>query len=216
MNNGISFEHDYNLSLGIESLSKQEILNPNVLKLITYSKPHDTCNGREVHLGNMAGGFPFEALGHTWKSVEFLYLLGEWSKNNEEHLSIQKDVLTAPSGYAAKRYKKSKHKKQIREDFPTFRLHWMTWCIWQKCLGSQDFRNHLLLLPTDHIIVEVVKNDPIWAAYYDEAGNLRGGNAVGKILTICRNCLEQGTEPNIDRRLLNDSNIYILGQKVEF
>ena len=161
MNNGISFEHDYNLSLGIESLSKQEILNPNVLKLITYSKPHDMCNGRERH-------------------------------------------------------KKSKHKKQIREDFPTFRLHWMTWCIWQKCLGSQDFRNHLLSLPQDHIIVEVVKNDPIWAAYYDEEGNLRGGNAVGKILTICRNCLEQGTEPNIDKRLLNDSNIYMLGQKVEF
>ncbi|MCQ2148409.1 MAG: NADAR family protein, partial [Bacteroidales bacterium] len=149
-----------------------------------------------------------------FRSVEHLYLLGEWS--HEDQIDIQKDILTATSGYAAKRYKKSKYKKFIREDYPTFRHQWMLWCIWQKRLGNKDFREHLLSFRDDEVIVEVVKGDPIWAAYPDQKGILRGGNAVGKILTICRRCLKQGTQPIIDTDLLNRADIYILGERVEF
>lgn len=163
----------------------------------------------------MAGGFPHAALGHIWKSTEFLYLLGERSLDGQEE--IQKDVLTATSGYAAKRFKKTKYKKQIRHDFTVFRHQWMLWCIWQKCLGSEDFRKHLLSIPDDAIIVEKVKNDPVWAAEEDpDSGLLRGGNAVGKILTICRLCLLSNIIPSIDLELLNNAAIHILGQRVEF
>lgn len=214
--NNLSAEELYNLSITESTLNRQESLDPTQLHIIHYSKPHDTCEGIELHLGNMAGGFPHTVLGHTWKSTEHLYLLGEWSNNTPEHLDIQKDILTATSGYAAKRYKKSKHKKKIRTDFTSFRLDWMLWCIWQKCLNSEAFRQHLLSIPQDRVIVELVKNDPIWAAYPDEQGILRGGNAVGKCLTICRRCLAEGTKPRINYDLLNSSNIYILGEKVTF
>lgn len=206
----------YNNSITETVLNRQETIDPTKLHLITYSRPHDICEGREVHLGNQAGGFPFRCLGHDWKGVEFLYLLGEWSNNTQEHFDIQRDVLTATSGYAAKRYKKTKHKKHIRKDFTEFRHQWMLWCIWQKCLGSETFRKHLLSFSEDTVIVEVVKHDLVWAAYYDEQGFLVGGNAVGKILTICRRCLRNNTQPNIDYALLNRSDIYILGEKVDF
>lgn len=206
----------YNLGITEDSLSRQEVLDPSTLQIVSYSRPHDTCQGRELHLANMAGGFSHEALGHTWKSTEYLYLLGEWSLGTPEHLAIQQDVLTATSGYAAKRYKKTKHKRQIRPDFPTFRLDWMLWCIWQKCLGSEDFRRHLLSFPEDMVIVECVKKDPIWAAWPDEQGLLHGGNAVGKCLTICRRCLIQGTTPRINTALLNSAHIHILGQLITF
>lgn len=206
----------YNLSITEDTLSRQEALDPAALQIIRYSKPHDKCDNRELHLGNMAGGFPHEALGHTWKSTEHLYLLGEWSLGTPEHLAIQQDVLTARSGYAAKRYKKSKHKRHIRPDFTTFRLDWMLWCIWQKCIGSEAFRQHLLSMPEDAVIVECVKGDPIWAAWPDEQDVLRGGNAVGKCLTICRRCLSEGTTPRINADLLNRAQIHILGQLVTF
>ena len=214
--NILTAEELYNLTITESTLNRQESIDPTLLHTIHYSKPHDTCEGIELHLGNMAGGFPHTTLGHTWKSTEFLYLLGEWSNNTPEHLDIQKDVLTATSGYAAKRYKKTKHKKQIRPDFPSFRLDWMLWCIWQKCLHSETFRQHLLSIPKDRVIVEQVKKDPVWAAYPDDQGIIRGGNAVGKILTICHRCLLEGTSPSINYELLNRSNIYILGQKVTF
>jgi len=204
----------YNSSINETVLERQEAIDPHSYNLITYSKPKDTCQGRDVFLGNMTGGFPIKVLGHSFRSVEHLYLLGEWS--HEDQTDIQKDILTATSGYAAKRYKKCKYRRSIREDYPTFRHQWMLWCIWQKCLGNKDFREHLLSFEDDEVIVEVVKGDPVWAAYPDEKGILRGGNAVGKILTICRRCLKQGTHPNIDTELLNRANIYILGEKVEF
>ena len=212
----LSPEELYNLTITESTLNRQESLDTSDLHIIHYSKPHDTCEGIDLHLGNMASGFPHTVLGHTWKSTEHLYLLGEWSLSTPQHLDIQRDVLTATSGYAAKRYKKTKHKKDIRPDFPTFRLDWMLWCIWQKCLHSEAFRQHLLSIPQDRVIVELVKGDPIWAAYPDEKGVIKGGNAVGKILTICRRCLIEGTKPHINTELLNSSGIYILGQKVTF
>jgi len=211
----MSKESLYNSTINESVLDRQEVIDPSDLNLLTYSKPHDVCNGVEVHLANMAGGFPFECLGHTWKSVEHLYLCGEFS-DTPEKTYIQEDILTATSGYAAKRYKKNKHKSQIRKDYPQIRLHWMLWCVWQKCLGNADFRNHLLSFNDDIIVCEVVKNDPVWACYPDENGILCGGNAMGKILTICKRHLQEGTEPNIDFDLLNNAGIYILGEKVDF
>ena len=126
-------------------------------------------------------------------------------------------MLSAPSDYAAKRYKTSKHKKKIRKDYTTFRHQWMLWCVWQKCLGSKSCRSHLLSMPDETMIVEVVKNDPIWAAEEDaQTGCLCGANAVGKILTYCRQCLKEAAQPAIDTALLNHVGVYILGERVQF
>jgi predicted NAD-dependent protein-ADP-ribosyltransferase YbiA (DUF1768 family) len=187
------------------------------MRLLTYSRPTDyPSNDLLLSVGNMSGRFHFESLGRTWNSVEHLYLCGEWSTEGDRSLEIQRDVLTATSGYAAKRYKKAKYKKEIRADFPEFRQHWMLWCVWEKCRGSESFRQHLTSLPYDHVLVEQVKNDPVWAAYPDEAGILRGANGMGKILTICRRCIDRKTQPTIDRDLLKRYNIHILGERVEF
>lgn len=196
-------------------ISREEKIDTGSLRVIRYSKPNDICEGKAIRLANMSGAFPFKAIGRTWRSTEHLYLLGEWSTGTEESKDIQQDVLTATSGYAAKRYKKNKHKKSIRKDFPLFRHQWMLWCVWQKCLTSAAFREHLLSIPDDSIIVEVVKKDPIWAAEEDESGRiLTGNNGMGKILTICRQALKQGTNPPIDYALLGKSDIYILGEKI--
>lgn len=188
----------------------QNIIDPKVEKnIISYSRPGDEYG----YLGNMKGGYPFKALGREWRSSEFLYLLGEWS--NPDQTEIQKDVLTATSGYAAKRYKKSRYNREIRSDFKEFRHEWMLWVVWQKC-SNTEFKKLLLSLPEDCTIVEVEKNDPVWAACELPDGTYQGANGMGRILNYCKRCLHDGIEPNIDRELLNRSNIYILGQKVEF
>lgn len=198
----------YNNSITVDTLERQEQIDPAMMKVIRYSGPNDEYG----FLGNMKGGIPFTALGQNWRSSEHLYLLGEWSLADQE--DIQRDVLSAPSGYAAKRYKKAKHKKEIRSDFSTFRHHWMLWTVWQKC-SNPDFRKRLLSLPDDAVIVEVEKNDPVWAAEEQPSGILKGANAMGKILTICRRHLAEGTMPPIDTEMLNNAGIYILGHRIE-
>lgn len=208
-------EWQYNQSLTVADLTREEAFNTKEWDLLTYSKPHDECQGIEINLGNQGGGYPFKVLDTDWRAVEYLYMCGRWSNNTDEHLEIQKDIMTAPSGYAVKRYKKPKHQTKMRTDFDTFKIQWMLWCLWQKCLGSETFHKHLLSMPNDKVIVEYVKNDKVWAAYDDGNGVIRGCNAVPKILTICKRCLEDGTAPDIDTELLNSAEIYIMGKRVE-
>lgn len=213
----ISKEKQYNDSITLEILDRQESFNPNEVNLLTYSGPKDTCNGiASGKLGNMAGGFHFNLFGVKWYSTEHLYMCGEWSLEWERSVEIQKYIRKMPSGDYAKRCSKAKYKAEIRPDFASFRYHWMLWCVWQKCRLNNNFADLLRSIPEDLVIVEVVGKDPVWAAYPDADGIIRGGNAVGKILTICRRHLIAGTQPDIDTNLLNNANIYILGNKITF
>ena len=197
-------------------LLRQDVVDPQVQQVITYSGPTDMCGDLPAgKLGNQAGGFPFKALGHTWPSSEHLYLLGYWSGPEAENVAIQQDVLSAKSGYAAKRFKKNKHIKHARSDFTEWRHEWMLWVVWQKCLYNEEFRE-LLLSTNNARIVEVVKKDPVWAAWYDENGKLVGANGMGKILMICRHGLLTGRKPSINEDLLNKVGIWILGKRVKF
>lgn len=209
-------EVQYNNSITAEDIAKESAIDSTTMKVLTYSHPHDICDGIDLHLGNQAMGYPFTSLGHNWKAVEYLYLCGEWSWEGEDAMAIQEDVLTAKSGYAAAAYKRSKFKKRRRADYETFRDQWMLWCVWQKCLGNEAYRNHLLSLPDDRIIIEVIKRDKVWAAWPDDNGIYHGANGMGKILTICRRCLKEGTSPGINTILLNSKGIYILGERVQF
>lgn len=215
-------EKKYNESITEEVLDRQETLDPNELRLLTYGKPGDMCliDGREFtsgRLGNMSGGFHFTLFGLKWYSSEHLYLCGEWSFNTERCIDAQKYVRKMKSGTWAWRYSKAKYRKDIRPDFPSFRHHWMLWCVWQKCRLNKKFAELLKSVPDDVVIVEhVKKHDLVWATNLDENGILHGGNAMGKILTICRRHLLAGSAPNIDTDLLNASEIHILGHRINF
>ncbi len=198
-------------------LLRQEVIDPNAQPIITYSAPGSMCGDFPAgKLCNMAGGFPFEALGCTWQSSEHLYLLGYWSDLYEhpEKRAIQEDVLTAKNGYVAKRFKKNKYKRFCRPDFVEWKHEWMMFVVWKKCVGNADFRQ-LLLSTGDAMIVEVVKNDAVWAAWYNDEGKLVGANAMGKILMLCREALRTGIEPKFKAAdFCYENHIDILGRPV--
>ena len=222
-------EQEYNTTITEDVLGRQECLDPKALKLLTYGRPGDTCHidGKEFPsglLGNMAGGFHFTLFDLKWYSSEHLYLCGEWSLNTDRCIEVQQYVRKMTSGDYAWRCSKAKYKNDIRSDFPSFRYQWMLWCVWQKCILNQErkvgqkcypdqrFANILISVPDDAVIAEVEDNETT----QDNNGILHGGNAMGKVLTICRRHLLDGTTPDIDLDLLNDSNIYLLGTKIHF
>ena len=47
-------------------------------------------------------------------------------------------------------------------------------------------------------------------------GTWEGVNCMGKILTICKHCLEEGTQPPIDYDLLRSKQIYLFGKLLTF
>ena len=50
----------------------------------------------------------------------------------------------------------------------------------------------------------------------NDIGVWKGQNNIGKILMLCRDCIREETEPQIDYDLLRRSNIYILGELYTF
>lgn len=159
MNKKFSPQQSTSLILGQTEVYECE--NQNIW---SWHKVSDIVEGIELRLSNMAGGFPFEAAGQAWPTSEQIYLAGEFTDT-----AIQQELLQAKSGYAAKRFIKSKYKKAVREDFPTFRLQWMLWVVWQKCKGNEAFRKLLLSVPEDAILVEDTTTDnqgtaEIWGA----------------------------------------------------
>lgn len=50
----------------------------------------------------------------------------------------------------------------------------------------------------------------------NHVGTFEGCNCMGKILTICKHCLENGIEPYIDYDLLRSKNIYLMGKLLTF
>lgn len=51
---------------------------------------------------------------------------------------------------------------------------------------------------------------------FTDYGTFRGSNVMGKILSICRKCIQDGTEPDIDYKLLRSKHIHLLGKELTF
>lgn len=149
MNNSNFLSTSSSVSELVVSVGREERLVASELPVWCFKKVTDIVEGIEMRLSNMAGVYPFEFAGVNWASSEQLYLCGEFDDK-----AIQQELLSITSGYAAKRFIKAKYKKQVREDFPTFRLQWMLFVVWQKCLGNADFRTKLLSIPDGVILVE--------------------------------------------------------------
>lgn len=94
-------------------LGREEVYTASP-RIWSFQKVEENVNGILLRVTNMAGGYHFECNGIKWADSERLYLCGEYSNNTEEHHAIQKELCSAKSGYAAKRFYKSKHKGQVR------------------------------------------------------------------------------------------------------
>lgn len=140
-------------------LDREEVYNPSEVNVWPFKHVDDIVEGIRLDLCNMTSCYPFEVEGVKWRSSEELYLAGEFSNDTAEHLTIQEELRAAKSPYAAKRFVKGKHRKEVREDFTEFRTQWMLWCVWQKCKGNIDFRRKLLSIPDDVILVEETTTD---------------------------------------------------------
>ena len=142
-----------NLVLGREEVYKA---SPRIW---SFKHTDDVVNGINLNLSNMVSAYPFEYGGYHWKDSERLYLCGEFSENTDRHNEIQQRLVKSVSGLAAKVFVKSPNKRHVRSDFPSFRLQWMLYVVWQKCKGNADVRKLLMQVPDDVTLVENTTTD---------------------------------------------------------
>ena len=103
----------------------------------------------------MCGGFPFEMQGITFKNSEAAYICGLFSENYPGCIKIQQRLIDERSGFSAKKFIRSEYESDYgREDWYSFNVEWMLYCIWHKVQGNAGFRELLMSIPQGATIIE--------------------------------------------------------------
>ena len=152
---GGSRHNTFNHSLfGNIVLGRTEMYDANKLNCWPFCKAADVRDGITLCLGNLCKGYSFALNGHIFRTSEAAYLCGEFSSNTALNEAIQRDLQAEPNAFLAKKVIKRRNAEHIRQDWEDVRLQWMLYVVWHKCIGNADFRNLLLSIPDDAVIIE--------------------------------------------------------------
>ena len=91
---------------------------------------------------------------------EGAYISGMFSDNTPEHIAVQQELAVAKSGMDAKKDIRHRYHSIARKDWYGFNVEWMVYCVWRKCKGSKKFRDLLLAIPREAIIIEDTSFQP--------------------------------------------------------
>lgn len=139
----------------IFDLDKNERYDASKYLCWAFRGKEDLRKNTYLPLGNMNGGFPFEMQGITFKNLESAYICGLFSKDDPDSIWIQEKLINEPSGFNAKKFIRSKYEAEHgREDWYSFNIDWMMYCMWHKVQGNAEFRELLKSVPEGATIVE--------------------------------------------------------------
>ena len=158
-------------------LGRTEIYDASKQNCWPFCKATDVRDGITLSLGNLCKGYPFALNGHSFRTSEAAYLCGEFSDTPSKQ-SIQYSLMEEPNAFLAKKAIKRKNIEYVREDWVEVRLQWMLYVVWQKCIGNSNFRNLLLSIPDDVVIIEDSTanhgaTSSVWGAKNKELRNVR-------------------------------------------
>lgn len=137
-----------------EYLLRDEAYNASTLNCYAFCRSTDVRNGIALPLGNMVSGFPFEVNGVPFVNSECAYIAGAFSLGTPLHNDLQRRLQVCSNGFIAKKTIGRKYQAEKRVDWDSLNVYWMMYVVWSKCMGNEDFRNALLALPHDAIIIE--------------------------------------------------------------
>ena len=237
----------YKLDVSSINLFQTEHYDTTIIPTWDFRKSEDERDEQPNNLGNMCKGYEFDMCGVHFLNSEAAYICGLFSNDSKEHYAIQYELIHEPNGYSTKKVIRRKHEEQGRNDWETFNVQWMLYCVWNKCKSNKAFSGILKLIPSNYTIVEnstrnklleqkrdiverdaELKNQDMNAKELAKKmmqarnsislgfGSYEGVNCMGKILTICKYCIEHSTEPPIDYELLRSKKIYLLGELLTF
>ena len=121
----------------------------------SFKTADDEKDGILLDLGNQCSGYTFLFHAHTFQTSESAYLCGQFSNDTAKHKEIQEKLITAKSGYDAKKAVRTKYEDSFgREDWQMFNVEWMKWVVWQKIQRNNEFKQLLLSIPRNAYIIE--------------------------------------------------------------
>ncbi|MEI7504410.1 MAG: hypothetical protein WCJ61_14115 [Paludibacter sp.] len=142
---------------------REEVYHTSKVKVIAFRNKgdkYDSGNGSiiELNLGNMISN-PLEVGGVWFKSSECAYISGIYGSNSLDCIRIQRTLSVHNNGLKAKRVYRNltnEHSKFQRKDWDMFNVEFMKYVILCKISSNAEFRNLLLQIPDDAMLIEDV------------------------------------------------------------
>lgn len=147
----------------------------------SFNSKTDERDGISLQLGNMANGFGITILGREFVNSEVPYQLASFL-GDEASVAVQKEI-SDPSnpfysnGLGMKRkYIYNKEYAPYRRDYE-FELgrqnwcyEWMKWVVWEKVKQNKGFRDILLAIPKNAVIIEQAqrRGHVMWGCWNEE------------------------------------------------
>lgn len=137
-----------------EFLIGEEAYDASSLNCFAFRRGTDERNGIVLSLGNMVSGYSFNVESIRFENSECAYIAGMFSNGSPLHLALQQRLVACTNGFLAKKAIRKPHDHEKRTDWERFNVEWMLYVVWQKCLTNKAFRDLLLSLPMDAVIIE--------------------------------------------------------------
>lgn len=163
------------------SFRKTHIYDTSKMDCWSFNSNTDVRNGISLDVGNMSNGFGVNILGIDFKNSEVPYQLAIF-KNDEVSVAVQKEIADPSNplfsnGLGMKRnYIYGKKYEPYRRD-TDFELGKQYWCyewmkvvVWEKVKQNKEFRDILLSIPQNAMIVEQAqkKSHVMWGCWNEE------------------------------------------------
>lgn len=135
-------------------LDRVEAYDASQVNCYAFRRGTDSVEGHSLAVGNMVSGFPFTVEGDKFLNSESAYIAGMFSDNTDNHFELQEALQVETNGFMAKKKIRRFNEDKKRADWKEFKVQWMLFCVWCKVVSNREFRDMLLAIPSDAVIIE--------------------------------------------------------------
>ena len=145
----------------------------------SFNSKTDVRDSVSLQLGNMANGYGVEILGLQFPNSEIPYQLAIFKK---DAVKVQEEIINPDKGWLynglkmkrkfiySQEHWKDRRDTEFENGKELWCFEWMKWIVWEKVKQNQGFRDILLAIPQNAIIIEQAqkKSHLMWGAWNED------------------------------------------------
>lgn len=151
----------------------------------SFNRKDDVRDGINLKLGNMSNGYGVKVLGIDFPNSEVPYQLAIFN-NEKDSIKLQEEIVDPQNGWIGRglqmkrkyiygrEFKRFLRDSEFENGKEMWCFEWMKWVVWEKVRQNEEFKNILLSIPRNAIIIEQAQHRPqkgkpsMWGAWNEE------------------------------------------------
>lgn len=151
----------------------------------SFNRKDDVRDGINLKLGNMSNGYGVKVLGIDFPNSEVPYQLAIFN-NEKDSIKLQEEIVDPQNGWIGRglqmkrkyiygrEYKRFLRDTEFENGKEMWCFEWMKWVVWEKVRQNEEFKNILLRIPKNAVIIEQAQHRPqkdkpsMWGAWNEE------------------------------------------------